>query len=73
MLAGCLRNFIEIARSASQHDLAIACKLIERDIHESENLRDRVLMTHGLVFLDCRVLQMRHEAIEQDLEKAKAV
>lgn len=70
MLAGCLRNFIEIARSAGQEDLALACKLIEHDVQESDCLRDRVLMTHGLVFLDRRVMHMRDEAMQQDLVEA---
>jgi hypothetical protein len=70
MLAGCLRNFIEIARSASQEDLARACKVIERDVKESDNMKDRVFMTHGLVFLDCRVMRMRDEAMEEDLVNA---
>jgi hypothetical protein len=70
MLAGCLRNFIEIARSARQEDLAMACKMIERDVKESDNMKDRVFMTHGLIFLDCRVMCMRNEAIEGDLVKA---
>ena len=70
MLAGCLRNFIEIARSASQEELAMACKLIELDVKESGNLRDRVLMTQGLVFLDCRVMGIRDKAIDEDLVKA---
>jgi len=66
----CLRNFIEIARSASQEDLAMACRLIERDVKESDNLRDQVLLSHGLVFLDCRVMSMRDEAMEEGLVKA---
>lgn len=70
MLAGCLRNFIEIAHLASQEELVMACKLIEQDIQENGTLKDRVLMTQGLVFLDYQVMQMRDEAIEEDLVKA---
>ncbi|MHC1742444.1 MAG: hypothetical protein AB9873_05345 [Syntrophobacteraceae bacterium] len=70
MLAGCLRNFIEIASLASQEDLAMACKLIEGDVQANDSLRNRVLMTQGLVFLDCQVMRIRDEAIEEDLVEA---